>query len=172
MRIFRTIVIATALGVASGGCALTGPAPISLLGAPEPAPESASSEAAEVYQRIKQAKSQHAVVLQVAGDSEPIRVLPLPPDGRPVFVSDLLEQTGVFKRFGRVQAELFRDSPTDFRGVRMAVQLDQGSRVRPESDYALRPGDRLRVQADPSSALGDFLGGLLPANAVRAVARH
>lgn len=104
----------------------------------------------ETYQRIRQAKAEGAVVLQVAGDEAPIRVLPLPESPRSVFVSELLTQTGVMKRFGRVDATLYRPSPESISGIRMDVQFDGDGVVEPASDYALRPGDRLHVRKKAS----------------------
>jgi len=107
------------------------------------------------YQKVRQAKAQHAVVLQVVGDEEPLRVLPLPPPegsgpaaGRTVFVSSLLDQTGVKKKLGRIEASLFRADAGSLNGIRMDVQFanDSSGSIRPETDYALRPGDRLVVK--------------------------
>ncbi|MCO8122800.1 hypothetical protein NHH03_13715 [Stieleria sp. TO1_6] len=107
----------------------------------------------EAYQRIRQAKAQNAVVLQVAGDEQPIRVLPLPSGQRSVFVSELLNQTGVLKKFGRVDATVYRPSPESISGIRMDVQFGEGGQIDPSSDYALRPGDRVQVRQRTSSGL-------------------
>ena len=128
----------------------------------------AASGSEEVFQRIKQAKSQNSIVLQVDGDDEPVRVLPLPPEGRSVNVSDLLEQTGVASAFGGMQVRVYRDSPKQVGGVRMDVHFD-GKQVRPESDYALRPGDRIVIRRDESTLVGRFLGGLVPSNTMKAL---
>ncbi len=122
---------------------------------------------AEVFQRVKQAKAQNAIVLQVQGDKEPLRVLPLPPEGRSVNVSDLLGQTGLLKRFGNMQVRVHRDAPGQMDGVRMDVKVNN-EKVRPESDYALRPGDRIMVRKDDTTRIGKFFGELVPSNAVRA----
>src|SRR6056297_1880791 len=62
----------------------------------------AGSATADLYQKIRQAKLENAVVLEVLGDDQPIRVLPLPPGGRSVFVSALLKQTGVLEKLGSI----------------------------------------------------------------------
>lgn len=121
----------------------------------------------KIFQRIKQAKSQNAIVLQIEGDAEPIRVLPLPPEGQSVNVSDLLEQTEVQRQVGRMQVRIYRDSPQQMDGIRMDVSLE-GNRVKPESDYALRPGDRILVRKDDTSVIDRMLDGVLPRNAARA----
>lgn len=124
----------------------------------------------EVYQRIREAKSQNSIVLQVAGDSTPIRVLPLPPDGRAVFVSDLLQQTGVLDKLGHVRATLYRNTPQAPSGIPMEVRFDEASgAVRPEADYALQAGDRLKVVKEERSAFGGMFDQLLPANGARAL---
>lgn len=125
--------------------------------------------AAQAFRKIKQAKRENAVILQVEGDEQPVRILPLPQDGQSVFVSDLLAQTGVFRKFGRVQAELYRDSSNLMDGVRMKVDIRDGDKITPGTDYALRPGDRLLVRSVSTTALGDAIGELLPGNAMRAV---
>lgn len=107
----------------------------------------------EIYNKVREARAQNSIVLQVVGDDVPLRVLPLPPGQQSVFVSDLLSQTGVQKKLGRVDAVLFRSAQGSIAGVRMEVQTTEDKRkIRPESDYALQPGDRLRVEkaANPS----------------------
>jgi hypothetical protein len=121
-----------------------------------------ASEGEMMYKKVREAKSQNAIVLQIAGAEPPIRVLPLPPEGQTVFVSDLLNQTGVLEEFGRIDATLYRDAPGMPAGVRMAVKMNRDhDQVRPESDYSLRSGDRLSVQKAKSPAMNGLLSGLL-----------
>ncbi|WP_153556693.1 hypothetical protein [Roseimaritima sediminicola] len=122
----------------------------------------------EVFQRIKQAKKQNSIVLQIEGDAQPIRVLPLPPEGKTVYVSDLLDQTEVGSLFGGMQVRVFRDSKTQMDGVRMDVQME-GKEVRPESDYALRPGDRIQIRKHETTLLQRLFGDMVPKNTVRAI---
>ncbi|MEL6894637.1 MAG: hypothetical protein AAFP90_00850 [Planctomycetota bacterium] len=125
------------------------------------------SNAADVLRKVQEAKGRNALVLQVDGDSQPVRILPMPPDGKPVYVSDLIKQTGLQKRFGRMNADLFRASTENPGGIRMKVEFLRGSsNVRPESDYALRSGDRLRVRKDNSSALAEIIETWIPSNAL------
>tara|TARA_R110002049_G_scaffold2750_8_gene22139 strand:- start:50543 stop:50971 length:429 start_codon:yes stop_codon:yes gene_type:complete len=120
------------------------------------------SESAQAFKRVAQAKSQNAIVLHVPGDAEPMRVLPLPGDGQSVFVSDLLRQSGVQQKIGRVQAVLYRSSPQSINGIRMAVNMaPDGKTVRPESDYALRAGDRLEVAEAPPRPLNGMFTTIL-----------
>ena len=129
------------------------------------------SESADTFQRIRQAKAQNAIVLQVTGDSEPIRVLPLPPDGRAVFVSDLLRQTGIQEKLGRMHVTVYRSSPVDFMGAKMDVRFDEdGEVVRPETDYALQAGDRIRIAKDTTSRLNKLIDQILPPNGSKAIA--
>ena len=110
-------------------------------------PMDQNSVAQMVYQGTRQAKANGGIVLQVVGDETPIRVLPLPQDGRSVYVSQLLEQSGVKKQLGSVRATLFRHATGSIGGMPMECKMTKnGESVRPESDYALQPGDRLRVE--------------------------
>lgn len=122
----------------------------------------AGSESKDVYMKLRQAKRENAIVLEVIGDDEPIRVLPLPPGQSSVFVSQLLQQTGVQAKLGSVEATLFRATSDTVSGIPMEVRMDEhGETVRPESDYALRPGDRLRVsekEYNPLESLGTLIG--------------
>lgn len=112
------------------------------------------SQSAETYQKIRQAKAQNAIVLQVVGDSEPIRVLPLPPGGESVFVSELFEQTGLGSRLGRsMKATLYRPSTKSLSGIRMQIDVESGGKVTPSTDYSLRPGDRIEIAKDDRSGL-------------------
>ncbi|MCM2370518.1 hypothetical protein [Aporhodopirellula aestuarii] len=128
----------------------------------------------EVYQSVRNAKANNSVVLQILDDDVPIRVLPLPtpdaasgdgsvPGGQSVFVSTLLQQTGVLKKLGKVQAALYRPSPDSFEGVRMDVLFVNRApeQIRPESDYALRPGDRLVVAKDTRVGMESFIDMVL-----------
>lgn len=128
----------------------------------------------DVYRAIREAKQTNSIVLQVFEDSEGLRVLPLPPTNSSatmagnsgasggIFISTLLEQTGVLKKYGKVQVAVFRPSPSSFEGVRMDVVFASGGQIRPESDYALHPGDRIVVRKDDRmsvDSLVDFAMG-------------
>jgi len=147
----------------------------SLFRKPSPDPTALSaplkgSDSAAVYQRIREAKSQNSIVLQIAGDSSPIRVLPLPPDGQSVFISDLLKQTGLQDKFGHVRATLYRATPESPAGVPMEVRFDERSgEIRPEADYALQAGDRLKIAKQEKPAFGGMFEQLLPSNGARAL---
>ena len=110
-----------------------------------------TSVAEQVYHGTKQARAKNGVVLQIVGDETPIRVLPMPEGGQSVYVSQLLTQSGVVQQLGSVEATLFRHSTHSIGGVPMECKMTtDGRTVRPESDYALQPGDRLRVaKANP-----------------------
>lgn len=105
----------------------------------------------EAYQKIREAQTQNAVVLQVAGDPEPVRLLPLPEGNRSVFVSELLTQTGVTRKFGAIEATLFRPSPESITGVRMDIRFADGGKIDPATDYGLQPGDRVQVRRKTTS---------------------
>jgi hypothetical protein len=114
--------------------------------------DSTGSEA--VYYKVREARSQNSIVLQVVGDDPPIRILPLPPGQKSVFVSTLLKQTGVQKKLGAIDAVLFRHAKGTIGGIRMVVRMSPDkSTVRPETDYALKAGDRLRVEKAPNPSL-------------------
>ncbi|QDV46521.1 hypothetical protein Enr13x_64300 [Stieleria neptunia] len=107
----------------------------------------------EAYHKIREAKAQNAIVLQVAEDEQPVRVLPLPPGQKSVFVSELLTQTGVLRKLGGVQATLYRPSPDSISGVRMEIQFADDGTVDPTTDYGLRPGDRVQIQKKTTTAI-------------------
>lgn len=116
----------------------------------------------EIYHSVRQARTQNAIVLQVAGDNTPVRVLPLPPGQNSVFVSDLLKQTGVQKKLGSLQATLFRYSSDTIGGIPMVVKMaPDGRSVRPVSDYALHAGDRLQVSKAASPAMKGLVNMVL-----------
>lgn len=122
-----------------------------------------SSDTEEVYLRVREAKAQNSVVVQVVGDSVPVRVLPLPPGERSVFVSDLLTQTGLQDKLGAVNVTVFRATSHSPMGVPMEVKFTTpGGDVRPECDYALRPGDRLRISKDDRSMFSQMLNAFIP----------
>jgi hypothetical protein len=121
-----------------------------------------ASVSEQVYHSVRQARAENGIVLQVVGDSNQSRILPLPPENKAVYVSDLLEQTGVRKQLDAVQATLYRYSTGSIGGIKMAVKMSKDGRtVRPESDYALQAGDRLQVQQAPNPALQSLLNATL-----------
>lgn len=122
----------------------------------DPGFELDADESQEIYNKVRQAKAQQSVVLHVIDDDLPPRILPLPASetGKSVFVSDLLGQTGVQHKLGAVQVVLIRPVADSSGGLRMPVNMDKEKRsVLPESDYALQPGDRLRVEKAPPPSI-------------------
>ena len=118
--------------------------------------------AEQVYNGVREAKARNAVVLQIVNDSSPVRVLPLPEDGRSVTISRLLDQSGVARKLGAVEATLFRPADDSISGMPLEIKLEKDGRtVRPETDYALRAGDRLRVRRAANPAIQEMVNGLL-----------
>ena len=115
-----------------------------------------------VYQAVRQVRSEKAIVLQVIGDEDPARVLPLPPGQNSVYVSELLTQTGVIDKLEHVNATLFRHSTDSIGGIPMKVRMDKDrSAVKPESDYALQAGDRLLVSQATHPAMENLINAVL-----------
>ncbi len=74
-------------------------------------------------------------------------------------VQDLLEHTGLNRRFRRMGLHVMR--PTGGDMVRMKVRFShETGRVDPLFDYALRPGDHVVVIEDTSTVLDDMLDSL------------
>jgi hypothetical protein len=116
----------------------------------------------QIYNGVREAKARNAVVLHVVGDSTPVRVLPLPASGQSVTVSQLLTQTKVTKKLGSIDATLFRPSTDSISGMPLDIKMGKdGHSVRPETDYALRAGDRLRVRKAISPAIGGLIETIL-----------
>ena len=73
-------------------------------------------------------------------------------------IHDLLAKTRASDRFRRVDLQLIRTAPNGQKH-RMGVAFDRGQRkVKPESDYFVRPGDVLIVTEDPTTFIDDLLG--------------
>jgi hypothetical protein len=116
-----------------------------------------------VYHAVRQARSENAVVLQVIGDDEPVRVLPLPAAGaRSVYISELLTQTGVLQKLDYIDATLYRHSTDSIGGIPMEVRMNEDrDGVRPESDYALQAGDRVTVSKAAHPAMQSLVNAIL-----------
>ena len=115
----------------------------------------------QVYYAVRQAKSKNSIVLHVVSDSTPVRVLPLP-QAKSVYVSQLLRDTGVAKKIGSIEATLYRHSTDSINGLPMKVKIaSDGKSVKPESDYALQPGDRLLVRKADNPALQSLVNMVL-----------
>jgi hypothetical protein len=154
----QSILLAALLGL--GGCNLMEFRPLG--GNGSLAAETTATE--DLYRRLREAQSQNAVLVQVIGDSTPLRVLPLPPDNRSIFVSQLLQQTGILDKFGAIEVTVYRTTPGMPGGVPMEVRFNpKTGDIRPECDYALRPGDRIRV-AEADSAFETFLDRFIPSS--------
>jgi hypothetical protein len=105
------------------------------------------SDPEQIYHSVRQARAENGIVLQVVQDKTPVRVLPLPPGQQSVYVSDLLQQSGVQQKLKTIQATLYRHSTDSIGGIPMEVKMSRDGRtIKPESDYALQAGDRLKVQ--------------------------
>ena len=121
-----------------------------------------SSVSEQIYHAVRQAKAENGIVLQVVGSENPARVLPLPPDNRAVYVSELLVNTGVMAELDYVEATLYRSSAGAIGGIPMEVLMDgDGRAVRPESDYSLQPGDRLMVSKAGHPAMQALIKAML-----------
>jgi hypothetical protein len=61
-----------------------------------------------------------------------------------------------------IEATLYRSEADSIGGLPMEVRIaGDGQTVRPESDYALRPGDRLRVAEGAHPLLEGLFGSVL-----------
>jgi hypothetical protein len=115
----------------------------------------------EVYHSVRRARAENGIVLQVVGDSSPSRVMPLPPAGKTVYLSQLLDETGVQESLGEIEATLYRHSSDSIGGIPMVVKMSQDqTRVRPECDYALQAGDRIRVEQAPDPGMQRMVNAL------------
>jgi hypothetical protein len=116
----------------------------------------------KVHLAVRQAKAENGVVLQVVGDDNPARVLPLPPGRQSVYVSELLTQTGVQQKLENVHATLYRHSTDSIGGIPMEVKMSKdGDSVRPESDYSLQSGERLMASKAPHPAMQSLVHAIL-----------
>ncbi|WP_145089485.1 hypothetical protein [Rosistilla carotiformis] len=127
--------------------------------------ESTLSESpqAAMFRAIQTARQTNSIVLQVEGADKPMRVIPLPADGKTVFVNDLLRQAGLKTKYSGLDIVLFRTATGEMDGVKMAVTFDtKTGRVSTGTDYALRPGDRVTVRKVLNSTIQNVLDGLVP----------
>ncbi len=128
----------------------------------EGVPELPTSEAEQIYRGVREARASGGMILHLPGEKEPVRVLPLPPDGRSVYVSNLLKQSGVQKKFGNVEATLYRHSSASINGIPLECRMSRdGDSVRPECDYALQAGDRLSVRKATHPAIQGLINGII-----------
>lgn len=128
----------------------------------ESEPRLNESPEAAMFRAVQTARQTNSIVLQVEGADKPMRVIPLPTDGKTVFMNDLLRQTGLKSRYNSLDIVLFRSSGTEMDGVKMAVTFDKSGRVNTGTDYALRPGDRITVRKVLNSTIQNVLDGLVP----------
>ncbi|MGI9472040.1 MAG: hypothetical protein ACR2NZ_10930 [Rubripirellula sp.] len=120
----------------------------------EPGFDTRNRVSEQLYHAVRQARTENGIVLEVVGDSTPARVMPLPTGEKAVYVSNLLTQTGILDKLHAVDATLYRHSNEAISGIPMDVRMSKDKKtVRPESDYALQPGDRLKVRKAPNPAV-------------------
>ena len=147
-----------AILLATTGCSVFRPTPDASEYTQVGEPTRLASLSEEAYYKVREARQTNSIVLEIDGSSEPIRVLPLPPEGQSVFLSTLLRQTRVAKKVGPLDVELMRATNTSLNGLGMSVKMNSGrDNVRPETDYALQPGDRIRVKKYKPDALNSLL---------------
>jgi hypothetical protein len=116
----------------------------------------------QAYYAVRQAKAENSIVLEVVGDSNPARLMPLPSGGKSVYVSDLITETGVLTKLEAINATLYRYAVGSLNGMPMEVRMSTDrTTVRPESDYALQAGDRLRVSQASNPAVQSLYNAFL-----------
>ena len=72
-------------------------------------------------------------------------------------VQAALEQTGVAKKWARMNVEVYRPLPSG-GWHKMSLEFDrEHHQVPPEYDYALLPGDRIVVVQDTSNIMDDIM---------------
>ncbi len=143
------------------GCASLALFPSDDSDAPNEATLHESPEAA-MFRAVQTARQTNSIVLQVEGAEKPMRVIPLPTDGKTVFMNDLLRQTGLKSKYNGLDIVLLRSGAGEMDGVKMAVTFDGKGRVSTGTDYALRPGDRIMVRKVLNSTIQNVLDGLIP----------
>lgn len=105
-----------------------------------------------------------SVEVRPAGRREPeMQQFPL---NEAMHVQDLLEQTGLSRRFRRMELQVIRPTGGDMARMRVKYSHQTG-RVDPLFDYALRPGDHVVVTEDTSTVLDDMLQSLNPLASAR-----
>ncbi|WP_146532394.1 hypothetical protein [Rubripirellula reticaptiva] len=128
----------------------------------EGVPQMPESESERVYFAVKQAIANDSIILHVPGENPSTRILPLPTDGRSVYVSTLLEQTGVKKKMGFINATLYRHSSDSIAGIPLECRMNRdGSSIKAECDYSLQPGDRLTVRKGTNPAMQSIFNTML-----------
>lgn len=87
-----------------------------------------------------------------SGGSESFRM----PLEEMVTIQEALEQSGAIREFDRIELFLERTIPNTDRVHRMKITFDRAKHaVTPETDYAIRSGDRLIVKEDASNIFDD-----------------
>lgn len=128
------------------------------------------SGSADHFQAATKARENNAIVLHIIGAKEPSRIIPLPSDGTPAYISSLLKQSGVSEEFANMDATLHRNSTDVMSGVKMGVRfIPKSNQVAPEYDYVLQPGDRLEVSELKVSPLDSISSMFSPGSNRRAV---
>lgn len=75
----------------------------------------------------------------------------------PISVQQAVEETGLADRFRRMRITIFRPN-RDGSFARLGVKFDKHKgRVDTSSDYLLHPGDRIMVEEDTTTILGDMM---------------
>jgi hypothetical protein len=98
-----------------------------------------------------------AVLVEIHPDSGPPKITPLAYEDDMV-VQSVLTKSGAVKRFRRMNVSLVRPLPEGKGPHKMDVKFEYAKRhVAPENDYALRPGDKIVVTEDTTTALDDAL---------------
>ena len=75
----------------------------------------------------------------------------VPMDG-PVPLDKLVAQVGGF-RFRKSEVTIYRAVPGQPRPIRLKVQMEDGSKIKEEFNYAVHPGDRILVKEDTTTTL-------------------
>ncbi len=111
---------------------------------------------AVAFQRVQNAAQLNAAVLYFEGDTGGPKLVKLPENGQPIYLSTLLEQIGASDKFGKLDVSVSRVTPEAPSGAKLAVRFKRKGNVDPLTDYAILPGDRITIR----EAASDWLMGL------------
>jgi hypothetical protein len=126
-----------------------------------------TSESYRQWQQLQGAGKNNQVIVEILEHDDSMQTLPLPETGQPVFLNDLIQQTGLSNKFSRMKIKIKRLAPGGER-YDMFAKFDAAShKVEAGTDYQLHAGDHI-VVADDSPGFMDMLLDSLRPGALRA----
>ncbi len=115
-------------------------------------------DAAVAQQEVGAAQAIPSYIVEVRPSGGKRELVKYPLEGN-ITVYDAIDEVNGFKRFRRRITRVIRKNSETGARVKLQVREDKHG-ITPGTDYAIHPNDRIIIEEDPTSPVGELLGAV------------